>query len=153
LCYWLFYQGVLRAEEPDRWYLISETELRSIEEYKNKSEAEKQTWLLQVQRLKAQAASLQRESETLNRQLSDQRGLNQGLRQSFNEYEAAQLTLLSMKNGEIAELKEQVAEQTLIAEQYKGRYFRLLMAIIALGLLVLFWVAYKVLKLFRIIPG
>jgi hypothetical protein len=58
-----------------------------------------------------------------------------------------------MKNGEIAELKEQVAEQTLIAEQYKGRYFRLLMAVITLGLLVLLWVAYKVLKLFRVIPG
>jgi cell division protein FtsX len=58
-----------------------------------------------------------------------------------------------MKNGEIAELKEQVAEQTLIAEQYKGRYFRLLMAVIALGLLVLLWAAYKVLKPFRIMPG
>jgi hypothetical protein len=58
-----------------------------------------------------------------------------------------------MKNGEIAELKEQVTDQTLNAERYKGRFFVLLITTIALGLLVLPWIAYKVLKLFRIIPG
>ena len=39
-------------------YLISETELRSIEQYKMTSEREKRNWLLQVQGLKTESANL-----------------------------------------------------------------------------------------------
>ena len=140
-----------RAEETGSWYLITETELRSIEEYRNKSEAEKQSWLLQARGLKAQAhslstqaESLRRESEALNNQLSAQREQNGKLQQSFNEYEAAQLTLLSSKNGEIAGMKLEV-------EKYKGKAALRLVIIIALLTVVAGYTAFRVCRFFRLI--
>ena len=110
--------GVLRAEKQERWYLTSETEVRSIEEYLLNSELEKRSWLLQ-------ANELRRISENLNWQLAGAREAQRKLEQSFNESEAEWLMKLSLKNGEIAEL-------ALEAEKHKGAK-RLLVAIIALA--------------------
>jgi Tfp pilus assembly protein PilO len=116
--------GVLRGEEQGPMayipmYLISEAELRSIEEYKTKSEAEKRAWLLQVQGLKTRSAELRRESGALNNQLASQQERNRMLQRSFNEYEAESLTTISMKNGEIADLKQIAADRETEAVKYK----------------------------------
>jgi len=116
------FAGVLQAEE--LWYLISETELRSIEEYQAKSEREKQSWLLQARELKQDSANL-------NAQLTQARERNRRLEQSFNELEAEQLTRLSLKNGEIAELKQEAADKTLEAAKWKGKALLFLAVIIA----------------------
>jgi hypothetical protein len=140
--------GALRAGEPGPaaympMYLISEAELRSIEEYRNKSETEKQTWLLQVQELKAQADSLRQDSAALNDQLAQARELNGELRRSFNEYEAESLTTISAKNGEIADLKQEAAA-------YKGSAQSRLIIIIGLGAAWVIFIAFKVCRFFRL---
>jgi hypothetical protein len=140
--FFAFAAGVLRAGEP--WYLISEPELSSIEQYKTKSEAEKRNWLLQVQELK-------RESETLNNQLSQAREASRRLELSFNEYEAGQLTLISLKNGEIAGLKQEVSYRTLEAEKYKGKAVLRLAIIITLLAAIAGYTAFRVCRFFRII--
>jgi hypothetical protein len=101
----LLVPAALPAQEPEYWYLITETELRSIEEYKRNSEAEKQSWLLQVQRLSMRAGSLEAESVNLNDQLQTQRELNQKLTLSFDEYEAGQSLLMSQKDTQILKLE------------------------------------------------
>jgi hypothetical protein len=136
--------AVLRAEEPGPWYLISEMELRSIEQYKETSEQEKRNWLLQVQGLKQDSANL-------NDQLAEARAQSRKLETSFNEYEAAQLIRLSLKNGEIADLKQAVAEQTLETEKYKGIAWNRLFIIIALGAAWIIFITFKVLRFFKII--
>jgi chromosome segregation ATPase len=147
--------GVLRAGEPEPAaympvYLISEAELRSIEEYKRNSEAEKQAWRLQVQELKTQALGLQRESKTLNNQLTDQQEQSRILRRSFNEYEAEVLTTISIKNGEIADLKQTAADLGMETEKYKGISRRRLFAIIALAGTWIGFFALKICRFFRL---
>jgi predicted nuclease with TOPRIM domain len=147
--------GVLRAEESGAaaympMYLISESELRIIEDYKTKSEAEKQTWLSQVQRLNTQVASLQRESKTLNNQLASQRDQAQTLQISFDEYESESLMTISLKNGEIADLKQEVAAQTLETATYKGISRSRLIVIIALGSAWIIYIAFKICRFFKI---
>jgi hypothetical protein len=123
--------GVLQAEE--QWYLISETELLSIERYKEKSEQEKQTWLLQAQLLNREAGLLHQESMSLNNQLSQAREQNMRLEKSFNEYEADQLQRLSLKNGEIASLKQDLSAEKLEKERYKAVSRIRLVVIIAMA--------------------
>jgi hypothetical protein len=89
-------RGALRAEE--QWYLISESELRIIEEFKERSEAEKLSWLSQARRLSEQAASL-------NSQLRRQREANQELTRLSDEHERGQSLLLSQKDTQIAALE------------------------------------------------
>jgi hypothetical protein len=113
----------LRAEEPDNWYLISETELLSIEQYKTKSKQEKQNWLLQSHELKQDSASL-------NAQLAQARERNRKLEQSFNVLESEWLTQLSLKNGEIANLKQTTADKTLEAEKWKSKAIHLIFLLI-----------------------
>jgi hypothetical protein len=120
--------GVLQAEDPGNWYLISEAELRSIEQYKEKSEAERQSWLSQAQGLRKKAenselraARLEAESGNLNAQLAQARERNLRLEQSFNEYEAENLTLISSKNGEIAALEQAKAKETLRAAKAEDK--------------------------------
>jgi hypothetical protein len=151
--------GVLRAEEPRPWYLISEEELQSIELYRKNSEAEKQNWLLQVNALKmkavnseARSSKLEQESVTLNSQLLEAREANRALTESFNQYEAEQLTLTSLKNGEIADLKQQMADKTLKAETYKGKAALRLVIIISLLAAIAGYITFKVLRFFRVIP-
>jgi hypothetical protein len=135
--------GVLRAEERETWYLISETELRSIEAYLTKSEAERHTWLLQVQELKAQADSLRADSESLNGQLARAGELNRKLEKSFNEYEAESLMTISLKNGEIAGLKREAAACRGTA---RGR----LIIAIALGAAWIVFIAFRICRFFRV---
>jgi DNA repair ATPase RecN len=144
--------GVLHGQEQEQWYLIPETELQSIEAYRRSSEAEKQSWLSQARTLSARAASLAAESASLNRQLQSQRELNQKLTESFNGYETESLTTISMKNGEIAELKQEVADKTLETETYKGNAALLLAIIISLLTAIAGYITFKVLRFFRVIP-
>jgi len=124
--------AVLQGEQ---WYLITETELQSIERYRQTSEQEKRSWLLQVQGLKL-------ESTSLNSQLETARAQNRKLEQSFNEYDKDQLTQLSLKNGEIAGLKQE-------REKYKGTAKTRLVAIIALAGSWILFIAYKIYRKFR----
>ena len=80
------------------------------------------SWLSQVQVLRSRAEGLQVETETLNRQLTEEREQTNQLMKSFNKYENGNVMEISLKNGEIAELKQQVADRTLEAEQYRGRW-------------------------------
>jgi hypothetical protein len=146
--------GALRGEEGEPaaympMYLISETELRSIGEYRKKSESEKQNWLLQVSELRTRAGRLneraavsQKDSENLNRLLLREREKNLKLTQSFNGYEAARLTMISLKNGEIAGLK-------LEAERYKGKARSRLVVIAAPGAAWVIFIAFKARRFFR----
>jgi alpha-galactosidase/6-phospho-beta-glucosidase family protein len=152
LLLWLFISlDVLPAEET--WYLISETELQSIEQYKETSEAEKRSWLLQVQRLRERAESsearsqrLETESGSLNNQLLQAREQNRKLETSFNKYEAAQLALNLSKNGEIAGLKtELTVEQQKVLKRDKT-ILQMGITIAVLGLLIIAAVILKILK-------
>jgi hypothetical protein len=148
----VFAAAALRAEEaPGQWYLISEPDLRSIESYKANNEREKAGWLLQVQILRTQAESLRRESESLNNQLSAARETNRRLEQSYNESEAEWLTRLSLKHGEIAGLKQAIAERTLEAESYKGKAVLRLVIIIALLAAIAGYTAFRACRFFRLI--
>jgi hypothetical protein len=152
--------GVLRAEEqPDLWYLISESELRSIEQYRKTSETEKQTLLLQAKELRtiagnsaARSARLETESANLNRQLAQAREDQRRSAQSFNGLESEWLITLSLKNGEIADWKQRAADQTLKTESYRGKALARLIVAIALGVAWLIFIVVKVLRTFRVLP-
>jgi hypothetical protein len=148
--------GVLRGEEPEQpgpWYLISEAELRSIEDYRTISVRERRTWLSQVQGLRARAENSEARSKNLeedllllNQALSIQREQNRSLRQSYDRSEAGHLTAISIKNGEIAEQKQAAARQAQETERYKGISRGRLYIIIALGVS---WAAFFTVKLCR----
>jgi uncharacterized coiled-coil DUF342 family protein len=140
------------SQAGEQWYLITEPELRSIEEYRRNSEAERRNWLLQVselrtraEKLNGRAESLRAELSGLNGQLRIQRELNRNLTLSFNGYEAETLTRLSLKDGEITELRER---NKAVAGQRNA-------AVIAAAALALAWaacIAFKVLRFLKIIP-
>jgi hypothetical protein len=94
--------------------------------------------------LNERAAVSQKDSGNLNRLLLREREKNLKLTQSFNEYEAARLTVISLKNGEIAGLK-------LEAERYKGQARSRLVVIAAPGAAWVIFIACKVCRFFRII--
>jgi len=145
LCAFLLFAPAADAQQAvERWYLISGAELSSIEQYKEKSEREKQSWLLQ-------ARALRQDSADSNAQLAQAREQNRRLEQSFNEYEAEKLIQLSLKNGEIADLNRELAEQTLETERYKGIAWNRLIIIVALGAAWIIFIAFKALRFFRII--
>jgi hypothetical protein len=127
--------GAVHPEE--RWYLIQEQELGSIEAYRKNSGAEKQAWLLQAQGLRLRAESLEAESRSLNAQLQDQRELNRKLTLSFSEYEAAQSLLMSRKDTRIVQLETE--------NEGKGKViFRLIIAAALLGLGLVIPIAVKI---------
>jgi hypothetical protein len=131
--------GVLHGQEQEQWHLITESELRSIEEYRKNSEAEKLNWLSQAQRLEAESASLEAESASLNSQLRNQRELNQKLTLSFNGYAQEQSLLLSRKDTRIIQLETE--------NKGKGRAIaRLVMALAIMGLGI---IGYSAVKIFR----
>jgi hypothetical protein len=151
--------GVLRGEELDRWYLISEPELLNIEQYREKSEAERQSWLLQAgelrtqaEKLSARAATLQVESVTLNNQLSAAREAQRKSEQLYEQSETERLTQLSLKNGEIADLNLELGDQKIETEKYKGKSLARLIIIIALVASWIAFIAFKVCRFLRIIP-
>jgi hypothetical protein len=143
--------GVLRAEEPEQWFLISGTELRSIWQYKETSEREKQSWQLQARLLNTEANILHQDSMNSNVQLAQAREQNRILTQLFYEYAQDQLIQVSLKNGEIAELKQTVADETLETEKYRGIAWNRLIIIIVLGAAWVVFIAFKVCRFFRII--
>jgi len=134
----------LRAEEQEAWYLISETELLSIEVLLERSETDRQSWELQARGLKSAAANL-------NGQLAEERKQYRTLEQSFNKYETENLMQLSLKNGEIADLKEKVATEKLEKEKYKGQATARLIIIIAGAVIVGLYIAFKICRFFRLI--
>lgn len=134
----------LRAEEQEAWYLISETELRSIEASLERSETDRQSWELQARGLKSEAANL-------NGQLAEGRKQYKTLEQSFNKYETEKLMQLSLKNGEISDLKEKVATEKLEKEKYKGQATARLIIIIAGAALIVLYIAFKICRFFRLI--
>ncbi|MDR1300922.1 MAG: hypothetical protein LBK43_00420 [Treponema sp.] len=142
--------GVLQAQERESWYLISERELQSIATYKTTSETEKQTWLLQVQKLKVHVEHLQVESVSLNQHLQEARELQRRLTEFSKQYEAAQLTLLSLKHGEIASLNQEVTAKTQEAATYKKIAGTRLRVSIALGSAWLIFIGFKLCRLFKL---
>jgi ABC-type phosphate transport system auxiliary subunit len=126
-------------EQPDPWYLISEQELQSIERYREKSEAERQSWLSQVQTLRTKAETLQTESASLNKQLSTAREAQRKSEQLYEQSEAEWLTQISLKNGENAELKQEVAT-------YKGKAEQRLLVIVELVGVIIGYIALRVLR-------
>jgi hypothetical protein len=136
--------GVLRGEERESWYLIADSELSIIEQYRATSEAEKRSWLLQAQ-------VLRRDSEILNSQLAQAREANRKLERSSSVLEAEWLTRLSLKNGEIAALNQALAEKTLEAEKHKGVSRSRLVVILALAGTWIVFIAFKVRRFFRLI--
>lgn len=151
----------LATEQPDQsgpWYLISEMELRSIEQYKEKSEAERQSWLSQVQGLRtraenseARSSRLETESGNLDQQLAQAREQQRKSEELFNKYEADWLMTLSLKNGEIATLESEKADKTTQAEKYKGQArSRLIMVIVLVGVWIVF-IGIKICRKFRVI--
>jgi hypothetical protein len=147
-----FAAAALQAEEPGPWFLISEAELSIIGQYKAKSEAEKQTWLLQARELKTQAETLRLESEALNSQLAQAWEANRRFEQSYNGLETEWLTRLSLKNGEIAGLNQALADRTLEAERYKSKAALRLVIIVFILAAAAGYIAFRVLRFFRVIP-
>jgi chromosome segregation ATPase len=139
-------------EDPGPWYLISEAELQNIEQYKEKSEAERQNWLSQVSGLQDLANRSQNESANLNRQLSTAREAQRKSEQLYEQSEAERLTLLSLKNGEISDLKDTLAAEQLRAEKYKGQGRGWLIISIVLALVIIGSIVIRVLRFLRIIP-
>jgi hypothetical protein len=145
----LFFCVVGAAQGQEAWYLISEGELRSIEAYRERSEAERLSWLSQASELKGLAGRLRLESESLNAQLRAARGAQRRSEQSFERSENEKLTLLSSKNGEIKELSLALAGEKTQTERYKGLAFSRLLMVIALSGAWALLGAYKVYRLFR----
>jgi len=143
---WLcLFAGVIQPQETESWYLISETELSSIEELLEKSEKDRQSWELQ-------ARGLKKEAENLNGQLATGRRQFRALEESFNEYESDALNRIASKNGEIADLKQEKAEKELAAEKWKGKATKWIIIAIALIVSWFLFIAFKVCRFFRLIP-
>jgi len=128
--------GALQAEEQERWYLISESELRSIETSLERLEADRRSW-------ESQARELRNEAGSLNSQLAGERERYRTLDRYFNRYEHEQSILLSLKNGEIAELKQEVADKAMEAESYKRKFTLTLAIVLILALAVMAHIAWR----------
>jgi hypothetical protein len=128
--------GVLHGQEQEQWYLITESELRSIEDSRTNSAAEKQSWLSQVSELQTKARSLSWESMLLNDQLRQEREVSRKLTQSFNEYEAGQSLQMSQKDTRIVQLET----------ESEGKDRLIVRLGIAAAVMVLAWVGFAVVK-------
>jgi chromosome segregation ATPase len=128
----------------EQYYLISETELRSIETSLGRLETDRQSW-------ESQARGLRNEAGNLNNQLAGERRQYRILEQSFNRYETDQLTQISLKNGEIAELKQEKAQETQKKEEYKGKYRTWMIISIALSAAWVIFIVFKIYQKFRVL--
>ncbi|MDR2815760.1 MAG: hypothetical protein LBB62_03555 [Proteiniphilum sp.] len=140
------------AQDAGPWFLISESELQIIEAYKKQLEAERQNWLSQVNELKTQATRLNEraansrlQSENLNQLLQQEREANQKLTLSFNEYEIAASQTISQKDTCIGILESK--NEKLVYQ----RNTLLAIVITAVSVALLF-VAFKVLRFFKVLP-
>jgi DNA anti-recombination protein RmuC len=146
-----FFAGA-QAQDTGPWFLISESELRSIEEYRMNTETERQTLLSQVSELKTlagrlngRAESSRTESENLNRLLSQERETGRKLTASFSEYEAEVFRTISRRDTRIGQL---AAEN----EKLSGENRTLLTIVIAAGAAVLLFAVFKILRFFKKLP-
>lgn len=140
------------AAQQDRWYLITETELRTIETQRQTWETNRLDWLSQVSELKVKVQNLQTTSQTLNEQLAKsldrskvltqesvslnkalqaERETAAALKRSFNLFEQEKLTQLSSMTSENSTLKSSVQDL-----EGKVSFWRLL-AIGLLGAIIL----------------
>lgn len=135
------------------WFLISESELSSIERYILRFETERRDWLSQAQGLRERSGRLIAESASLNAQLSQQRELNRRLEKSFDGLEADRLTLVSSMGGEIAALNRELADSRLETRRHRGRSQTMSVVIVALsaGIAAYAWLRLKR-SLFRFPP-
>jgi chromosome segregation ATPase len=104
----LLLPAVLGAEQ----YLITETQLRSIETLLEKSEQDRQSWQQQARGLKneaaalnSEAAELRSESASLNSQLQTERERYRTLQQSFSRLEASRMKEKNRTAAKIAQLE------------------------------------------------
>jgi len=130
--------GAPQAEEQERWYLISESELRGIETSLERLEADRRNW-------ESQARELRNEAGSLNNQLAEERERYRTLDRYFNRYEREQSTLLSLRNGEIAGLEQQVSDKAMEAESYKWKYVLVLAIVILLASAVIAYIVWRIL--------
>ena len=82
----------------EQQYLITESQLQSIERSLERYEMDRQSWQLQ-------AAGLKSEAQTLNAQLQEEREKYKTLETSFNRYEASQSETIAKMGAEIEKLR------------------------------------------------
>jgi hypothetical protein len=138
--------GALHGQEQEQYYLITESELRSIEKVWKNSVAEKQSWLSQASELKAKAGTLAWESALLNDQLRQERERSRKSEQLFNEYEAAQSLQMSQKDTRIIQLETE-------SEGKDRTIVRLIIAVVPLGLAVAGYIVFRICRFLKIIPA
>jgi hypothetical protein len=138
--------GALHGQEQEQYYLITESELRSIEDSRRNYAAEKRSWLSQASALRAKAGTLAWESALLNDQLRQEREMRRKSEQLFNEYEAAQSRVISLKDTQITILETENGgkDRTIV---------RLVKAFVALGVAVAGYIAFRVCRFLKIIPA
>jgi len=144
-------QAAPQAGEPGMWYLISEQELRNIEQYLEKSEQEKQNWLSQAAKLRSRAENLEADSGNLNRQLTQAREARKRLEQSYAASERELLDRLSLKNGEIDDLKQELSAEMLAKMNYKRQAALRLIVIISGAVTICLFIAFKVCRFLKLI--
>jgi hypothetical protein len=133
----------------EAWYLISEGELRTIEIYRERSEAERQSWLSQASELRGLAGRLRIESESLNVQLRGAREAQRRLERLYERSEEEKLALLSSKNGEIGALRAGLAEEKVQAARYRGQALAGCILVVVLAGAWAVLLGYKVYRFFR----
>jgi PBP1b-binding outer membrane lipoprotein LpoB len=102
-------------------------------------------WLSQVQAARADAEVHQANIENLNRQLAVERETVKKQDQKFNDYEIEMIKMLSDKDTENAQLKEE-------NEAVKGQRNTFLAILITAGVAVVLFIVFKVLRAIKIIP-
>jgi hypothetical protein len=108
-------------------------------------EAERLSWLTQIQTGRTKAEIQQADIESLNGQLAAERETVREKDQKFGEYEAAMTGQLSERDTENAELREEV-------KAIKGQRNTLLAIVVTAVSIALLFVAFKVLRLFKVLP-
>ena len=142
--FWFFALAALYPQA----YPITEPELSRLETIWQQSQADKQNWLSQVQKLKMEASQLKTDSITLNSQLSLERQATDLLRISSEKLEAEKNSIILSKQNEIENLTSQ--KNTLLIKQQKLIKQRDILVIIILmtGIVCLVLLAYRFRKLF-----
>jgi chromosome segregation ATPase len=120
----LLFAAVLYPAEQQ--YLISESQIQSIEKSLEKLETDRRSWELQAQGLRSEAGNL-------NRQLAAEREQYKTLEQSYNRYEISQ-------SGEMEKMKKYIV--TLEAEN-KILFRALIVVVIVLAIVITLVVIFR----------
>ena len=124
--------ALLAAEQQ---YLITETQLQSIEKFLAKLETDRRNW-------ESQAAGLRNEAASLNDQLRQERERYKTLEISYNKSEAS-------RSEQITRLSSEAAAERAEKKRYKRSAANRLVWIIALVSVVALFLVYKVYRFFR----